>query len=198
MNGTGNETMTDTAAGGTLETDTATQTADPAGGMPAQGPEAGTNGALPDTDWTLGAQDFDGEDIDPGFIGHYAGLAKKYGMNRDNAVALLKDAAGVLNRMDEANVKAQADEWIEASRNDREFGGTALGANLAIAKKALDTYGTPEIRQLLETTGLGNNPEVIRFFWRVGQTLTEDGVVTGKGGGGAMTFEQAAAKLYDN
>lgn len=66
---------------------------------------------------------------------------------------------------------------------------------LAIAKKALDTYGTPEIRQLLETTGLGNNPEMIRFFWRVGKTLTEDGTVTGStGANGIRTFDEAAKK----
>ncbi len=197
MNETGNETMTDTTAGGTRETDTATQTADPAGGMPVQGPDKGTSGALPDTDWRLDPKTFEGSDIDPAFIDSYAGLAKKYGMNQENATSLLKDAAEILNRMDEQTVTRQTDEWIEASRNDKEFGGAAINANLAIAKKALDTYGTPEIRQLLETTGLGNNPEMIRFFWRVGKTLTEDGTVTGStGANGIRTFDEAAKKLY--
>lgn len=199
MNETGNETMTDTTAGGTQETDTATQTAGPAGGMPAQGtaPETGTSGALPDTDWSLDPKTFEGSDIDPAFIDSYASLAKKYGMNQENATALLKDAAEILNRMDKQTVTRQTDEWIEASRNDKEFGGAAINANLAVAKKALDTYGTPEIRQLLETTGLGNNPEVIRFFWRVGKTLTEDGTVTGQAGvAGIRTFDDAAKKLY--
>lgn len=197
MNETGNETMTDTTAGGTQETDTATQTAGPAGGMPAQEPDKGTSGALPDTDWRLDPKTFEGSDIDPAFIDSYASLAKKYGMNQENATSLLKDAAGILNRMDVETVTKQRNAWAEESRNDREFGGAALDANLAIAKKALDTYGTPEIRQLLETTGLGNNPEMIRFFWRVGRTLTEDGTVTGQAGvAGIRTFDDAAKKLY--
>ena len=98
MNETGNETMTDTTAGGTQETDTATQTAGPAGGMPVQGPDKGTSGALPDTDWSLDPKTFEGSDIDPAFIDSYASLAKKYGMNQENATALLKDAAEILNR----------------------------------------------------------------------------------------------------
>ncbi len=195
MNETGNETMTDTTAGSAQETDTATQT--PAGNMPVQGPDKGTNGTLPDTDWKIDPKTFEGSDIDPAFIDSYSGLAKKYGMNQENATALLKDAAGILSRMDVENVTHQTSEWIEASRNDTEFGGTALNANLAIAKKALDTYGTPEIMQLLEETGLGNNPELIRFFYRVGKTLTEDGVVTRQtGGNGVKTFDEAARKLY--
>ena len=197
MNETGNETMTDTTAGGTQETDTATQTAGPAGGMPVQGPDKGTSGALPDTDWSLDPKTFEGSDIDPAFIDSYASLAKKYGMNQENATSLLKDAAEILNRMDVETVMKQRNAWAEESRNDKEFGGAALDANLAIAKKALDTYGTPEIRQLLETTGLGNNPEMIRFFWRVGKTLTEDGTVTGQAGvAGIRTFDDAAKKLY--
>lgn len=199
MNETGNETMTDTTAGGTRETDTTTQTAGPVDGMPAQGtaPETGTNGALPDTDWSLDPKTFEGSDIDPAFIDSYAGLAKKVGLNQENATSLLKDAAEILNRMDVETVTKQRNAWAEESRNDKEFGGAALDANLAIAKKALDTYGTLEIRQLLETTGLGNNPEMIRFFWRVGRTLTEDGTVTGStGANGIRTFDEAAKKLY--
>lgn len=189
----------DTTASGGQETDTVTdaQTDNPAGGMPAQGtaPDKGMNGALPDTDWNLDPKTF--SDIDPAFIDSYAGLAKKYGMNQENATSLLKDAAQILNRLDTETVTRQIDEWIDQSRNDREFGGTALNANLAIAKKALDTYGTPEIRQLLEATGLGNNPELIRFFYRVGKTLAEDGVVTGQAGSnGIRTFDEAARKLY--
>lgn len=197
MNETGNETMTDPVAGGVQGTETATQTADPAGGTPAQGPDQGTNGAPPDTDWSLDPETLEGLDIDPAFIDSYTGLAKKVGLNQENATAMLKDAVEILNRMDEQTVARQAGEWIEASRNDKEFGGAAIDANLAIAKKALDTYGTPEISRFLETTGLGNHPEMIRFFWRIGKTLTEDGTVTGStGANGIRTFDEAARKLY--
>lgn len=197
MNETGNETMTDNTAGGAQETDTATQTADPAGSMPVQGPDKGTNGTLPDTDWKIDPKTFEGSDIDPAFIDSYSGLAKKYGMNQENATALLKDASEILNRMDEDNVTRQTNDWVNQSQNDKEFGGAALNANLSIAKKALDTYGTPEIKQFLETTGLGNNPEMIRFFYRVGKTLTEDGTVTGQvGSKGIRTFDDAAQKLF--
>lgn len=194
MNETGNETMTEVTESAAPATETTTLLDS---GIPAPGTNGDANGALPDTDWSLDPKTFEGSDIDPAFIDSYASLAKKYGMNQENATSLLKDAAEILNRMDVETVMKQRNAWAEESRNDKEFGGAALDANLAIAKKALDTYGTLEIRQLLETTGLGNNPEMIRFFWRVGRTLTEDGTVTGStGANGIRTFDEAAKKLY--
>ncbi len=198
MNETANETMTDMPADNGQTADTLTQMDNPTSFAP-DGEIAKNDTPAMDADWRLDPKTFEGSDIDPAFIDSYSGLAKKYGMNQENATSLLKDAAEIMNRMDAENVTRQTNEWIDQSRNDREFGGAALNANLAIAKKALETYGTPEIKQLLETTGLGNNPELIRFFWRVGKTLVEDGVVTGQmGGNGIKTFDDAARKLYGN
>ena len=43
----------------------------------------------------------------------------------------------------------------------------------------LDAFATPEFRQLLEQTGMGNHPEVIRTFYRAGKAISEDGLVSG-------------------
>ena len=149
-----------------------TETTPAAGNEPA-------NGTLIDTNWTIDAKALEGMNIESGLVDSYTELAKKYGLNQENATSLLKDAAGIMNKMDVETVTKQRNAWAEESRNDKEFGGAALDANLAIAKKAVDAYGTPEIKEFLETTGLGNHPEVIRLFYRVGKTLTEDGVAKG-------------------
>lgn len=198
MNETGNETMTDNTAVDDQETGATVQTDNQSGGAPSAGNET-TNGTLIDTNWTIDAKALDGMNIESGLVDSYTGLAKKYGLNQENATSLLKDAAEILNRMDVETVTKQRNAWAEESRNDKEFGGAALDANLAIAKKAVDAYGTPEIKEFLETTGLGNHPEVIRLFYRVGKTLTEDGIVTSRTGGNAIrTFDDAARKLYGN
>ena len=78
-------------------------------------------------------------------------------------------------------VAAIRKDWFEASKSDKEFGGEKLEQNLGIAKKALDTFGSPELNQLLVSTGLGNHPEVIRMMYRAGKAIGEDTFVSGGG-----------------
>lgn len=184
--------------GGALPPDAGDEMAAMPGGAANLAGEAlpGGEGLKPEADWTLDAASFDGMEIDPAFIDRYGALAKKYGMDRENAASLLKEAAAVMNRMDAETVGEQARKWQSQSRNDREFGGSAIDANLSVAKRALDTYGTPELKELMETTGMGNHPEVIRFFFRVGKTLMEDGFMPSEGARTASSFEEAAKQLF--
>ncbi len=69
--------------------------------------------------------------------------------------------------------QAQA-QWSEASRTDKEFGGDKLTENVSVAKAALDKFGSPELSKLLGESGLGNHPEIIRAFFRVGKAISED------------------------
>jgi hypothetical protein len=69
--------------------------------------------------------------------------------------------------------------WFTASQTDKEFGGEKLEQNLGIAKKALDSFGTPELKQMLVSTGFGNHPEVIRAFYKIGQAMAQDSFVAG-------------------
>ena len=196
MNETGNETVMDAGVSPVNGTDAQPQ----ADAQPANaGTLVNSNQSPVNTDWTIDPNMFGDLDIEPAFVDGYSGLAKKYGMDQEKATAMLKEAVDIANKLDIEGVSRQTQEWQAQARNDKEFGGSALDANLSIAKKALDTYGTPQIRELLEVTGMGNNPEMIRFFYRVGKTLTEDGVVSGQtGGNGIKTFDDAARKLYGN
>jgi hypothetical protein len=100
-------------------------------------------------------------------------------------------------------VEAIRNEWMQASQVDKEFGGDKLNENMAVAKKALDSFGTPELRTLLQQSGLGNNPEVIRFMYRAGKAISEDTFVSNSNGASsgkanAGDFNAKAAALYSN
>lgn len=69
--------------------------------------------------------------------------------------------------------------WAGAVKTDKELGGDKYAENLAVAKKAIDTFGTPELRAVLKQTGLGNHPEVVRAFYKVGKQISEDAFVSG-------------------
>jgi len=70
-------------------------------------------------------------------------------------------------------------EWADATRADKEIGGADLDKNLAGAKVALDKFGTPELKTLLNESGLGNHPEINRLFWKLNAQISDDALVAG-------------------
>lgn len=81
-----------------------------------------------------------------------------------------------MHQAEQARLKdASMDAWEAATRADREIGGDRLDATITDAREALDRHGTPELRELLDETGLGSHPEVIRLLARVARTTRSRG-----------------------
>lgn len=142
----------------------------------------------------------DGREFDGETIAAYSEVARELGLSQDAAQKLLDRMGPQMAQRQEAQIQAVRDEWRKSATSDREFGGPALAENLSVAKKALDAFGTPELRDLLNTSGLGNHPEVIRLFYRAGKAISEDRFVSGSASTakarGPMTFDDAANALY--
>lgn len=133
--------------------------------------------------------------MDPEVLGQYAEVAKELGLSQDAAQTILDKVMPTIQSRQQEQMQAISQQWADQARTDKEFGGDKLDGNLALAKRALDAYATPELRNLLNDSGLGNHPEVIRFMVRAGQSISEDSFVAG----GRNTNEQASAKrLYPN
>lgn len=77
------------------------------------------------------------------------------------------------------------DKWSAALKNDKEIGGAKFDANVQAMQKAVGRFGSPELKQFLNVTGLGNHPELARFCLKVGQAISEDNPTTDTQGGGA-------------
>lgn len=137
--------------------------------------------------------------VNPETMGEFTTLAKKHGLPQEaaqefanlGAKVTQKSASGLETTFTELAAAAEK-QWTGESTADKEFGGAALDENLAIAKRAVDAYATPELKAILgkfdkkdnpKGTGLGNNPEFIRLFFRLGKTISPDtAFVEGKGG----------------
>lgn len=132
---------------------------------------------------------------DSGLIAAFEAGAKEANLPQDAAQKLLDTMSPKIQEIQAAQVTAIRTGWAEASKSDKEFGGENLGANLAVAKKALDTFGTPELNKLLVSTGLGSHPEMIRLMFKAGKALSEDTFVAGTGPGRSTV--SAASILYD-
>lgn len=102
---------------------------------------------------------------------------KELGLNQDQAQKLVDLEASRVEAAAEAQVEAfnsMVEEWATASKNDSEFGGERFEESVATARAAVDKFGTPELKELLEHHGIGNHPEMIRFMVRVGKLTQED------------------------
>lgn len=88
----------------------------------------------------------------------------------------------------------QVEDWGQSARDDKEFGGASFEKNVAFAQKAIGQFGSPELKTLL-ADGLGNHPELIRAFVRVGKAIGEDGGVDGSK---SNTPKDPSTVLYDN
>lgn len=133
-------------------------------------------------------------ELDPEAVSAFVATAKDLGIPQDTAQKLLDRLAPVFVEREYARLDAARTEWETQARADKEFGGDALDANLAVAKKALDTFGTPELREMLRLSGVGSHPEVIRLFYRVGRALAEDNRIVR--GDAAADKPSLAKRLY--
>ena len=74
----------------------------------------------------------------------------------------------------------QVSQWREEVAQDPQLGGVHMAANVARAQLALDRFDQGRhIGKLLEESGYGNHPEVIRFLSRISRARGEDSVITG-------------------
>ena len=73
----------------------------------------------------------------------------------------------------------QQKSWVDDAKKDAEYGGEKFDESISVAVKARDSFGTSEFNEMLDSSGLGNHPEMIRFLNRVGKAISEDSVVVG-------------------
>lgn len=137
----------------------------------------------------------EGVELDTEALKDFEPVARDLNLTNEQAQKLVdaypKILAGVQQRQAEA-WQAQTEEWAATVKADKEIGGDKLTANLGVAQRALDTFGTPELKEYLNGTGLGNHPELVKAFIKVGKAMSEDGMVTGKESG----QRSAAEVLY--
>lgn len=116
----------------------------------------------------------EGSEFDPGVIEAFSSAARELNLTQDQAQSILDKVAPVIQSQQESRIAQVQAEWLESARVDSEFGGQNLEQNMAVAKKAMDAFATPALRDLLNSSGLGNHPEVIRVFYRAGKVISED------------------------
>ncbi|HID8831399.1 TPA: peptidase [Enterobacter chengduensis] len=137
----------------------------------------------------------EGVELDTEALKDFEPVARDLNLTNEQAQKLVdaypKILAGVQQRQEEAWQK-QTEGWAETVKADKEIGGDKLTANLSAAQRALDLFGTPELKTYLNDTGLGNHPDLVKAFVKIGKAMSEDGMVDGSNQG----QRSAAEVLY--
>jgi len=141
----------------------------------------------------------EGMEVDAELLSEFEPVFKELKLTQEQAQKLVDIQA----KQVEAGRQSQVDafnqlmnDWSEQSKNDKEFGGDSFNENVKIAQTAVNKFGTPELKQLLEEHGVGNHPEVIRFMYKVGKLTQED--VPGNTGQQSSPAMDRVSALYPN
>lgn len=124
------------------------------------------------------------EGVSPEAIKAFAEVAGEVGLDSAKAQKIadmyLKTQAGA-KQAAEAAFKETQGKWEAALLADKEFGGVNLEKNRVIAQKGLAIAGK-EVAALLDSTGLGSHPAIVKHFFNLGKQQMEDSVVGLTGG----------------
>jgi hypothetical protein len=143
-----------------------------------QGGEAGEQG--PPEQYEFQAPE--GMELDQDALAQVEPVFRELGLNNEQAQKVLDahmNHMASFQQQQEQQRQQQVEQWANEVRQDPDIGGDKLDENLATARKALDTFASEGFQKLLDQTGLGNHPDVVKTFHAIGQKVSEDNLVTG-------------------
>ena len=118
--------------------------------------------------------------FDESSLDAFKNLSQEMGLSLEQ-VQKLVDFEGRFVRQGESEEQNQKQQIMENwARQTREMYGPKLEEAVSCAVRAADAFGGPELRQLLQSTGLGNHPVIVRTFNEIGKRISEDSFPGGK------------------
>ncbi len=140
----------------------------------------------------------EGMSVEDSTLESFIPLAKELNLDQGQAQKLVDYEAGRVQDLIDSQEQVWGDlrqEWRTAVKSDSEIGGPAFEESLAAGKTFLSKFGTPELMEALNSTGMGDHPEFIRAFARAGKAMKEDALSVGGPGEHKRSPEEI---LYPN
>lgn len=121
----------------------------------------------------------DGSILKPMHVEKIAAYAKAQGFSQEQAQAYLNERHGELS----GYVTMQSEKWLAEAKLDKEIGGDAFNKNVELAKRYVTRYGSDALKKELDSSGLGNHPELVRMIVKAAKDLNaaEDELVKSRG-----------------
>lgn len=163
-------------------TEPATGATEPQEGMPSLldgGDGEGESEGTPTAPEAYEPFDIDGQQFSEEQVQGFAATARELGLSQENAQKMFASMVPTAREYLMKDLMVKSKEWASLSAKDPEIGGADFEAKRGIASQAYKHYATPELRAILNGSGLGAHPEVVRLFYRIGKTMQQDTGVTG-------------------
>jgi hypothetical protein len=139
----------------------------------------------------------EGSLLDAKAVEKVSAFAKEKGLTNELAQAVLdqrsEERAEVLASQ-KADLDLKVNKWMEEASLDPEIGGAAFKENAELAKRVVDKYATDSFKKMLSETGIGNYPDFVRIFVKIGKEMADDTPLTGKQGSGSV--EKPLSELF--
>ena len=130
----------------------------------------------------------EGTKLDPEAIKNIAPIFKELNLSQAQAQKLVDTYGKELSRTigdPVARMTEQKNAWESQTLADSEIKSAGTTAVKAAIFKAFDAVGdqtlTNEFKQVMNETGLGSHPAVVRMLWKIGQLVGEPGHIAGAG-----------------
>lgn len=142
----------------------------------------------------------EGVDVDQGLLDALGPQFKEFGLTNAQAQKLadkfIEAQTARMGKQSETWANTIS-KWADDAKADPEIGGAKWDGTVSAAVRAVNTLGSPALKEYLNATGGGNHPEVIRFMAKVGAMIKEDSPAIG-GAEGAGKPADAAHILFPN
>jgi len=119
------------------------------------------------------------ENYNPEQTEYFRGLAHQLGLNNQQAEVLFDAYAESINGMQQQDAEAFEQFEVDNLKSLQSEWGDNFNSNLELARRAFMNFATPEAVEVIEQTGLGNHPEILKVFSQVGALLQEDSILPG-------------------
>jgi len=120
--------------------------------------------------------------------------AFKLGLNSTQVQGMVNFYAGNLGSQFEAMNTSQAESLESGEQALHQEWGRAYDQNIDFAKKAFAEYGGDDLAAVMESSGLGNNPAVLKAFANIAKVTMSDKDLAGPTNGGQVALTPQEAK----
>jgi len=137
------------------------------------------------------------ESLNPDLMGWAKGAFHKAGLNPQQANELLKGYVGLEQEMKAKLPAQETPEQIEAkyfAEMETMF-GDKYDETVLLAERAGTTFLDEDTKAWLLETGLGNHPQFVKTFAKIGQLLKEDENFSNEATGNGFVGGEAEAKM---
>lgn len=152
------------------------------------------------TDAVIEYTDFilpEGATVDAAMLEASTALFKEAKLDQATAQKFVDFHAGMVKAQAEA-FEATKETWRKETEADPEIGGAKLKETMFMASKVMNQYGSDELKAVLDSSGLGNHPTMVKFFAKLGREISEDGAINSQSSAGVLSTEDRIGKLYAN